>query len=79
MKIDYSKLTNKELREMKKALRKQFHQPINRRMNGKPTADAFRKYGKPISDISFELMRRSNPELMEREYKLSHGSTEDSN
>ena len=46
----------KQLFAEKKRLRCEYHQPHNRRMNGKPTSEAFEKYGKRIYEIENELI-----------------------
>jgi hypothetical protein len=40
----------------KRRLRHLYHQPENRRMNGKPTHEAFEKYGRRIYEIEGELI-----------------------
>lgn len=54
-------MTNKEKIEIllkeKKQLRKLYHQPNMRRMNGKPTSEAFDLYGKRIYEIEAEIYK----------------------
>lgn len=54
----------KELLEEKKRLSKEFYKPENRRMNGKPTAEAFNKWGKRINEIQIDLLYLRNPDLL---------------
>lgn len=47
----------------KKQLSKEFYKPENRRMNGKPTAEAYEKWGKRIYEIQIDLLHLRNPNL----------------
>lgn len=48
----------------KRMLSKEFYRPENRRMNGKPTAEAYDRWGKRIYEIQIELLKLRNPELI---------------
>lgn len=47
----------------KRKLSKEFYRPENRRMNGKPTAEAYDLWGKRIYEIQIELLHLRNPSL----------------
>lgn len=61
--LNYKDFTTEELKKELKALRFQYHQPHNRRMNGKPTAEAYDLYGKRIYEIQAILMERNQNKI----------------
>lgn len=58
--LNYKEFTDEQLKRELKALRFQYHQPHNRRMNGKPTAEAFDLYGQRIYEIQGILRNRED-------------------
>ena len=59
----YTNKKIKELLEEKKKLSKEFYKPENRRTNGKPTAEAYIRWGKRIYEIQIDLLHLRNPNL----------------